>query len=89
MLPNLSKPSSQKPTYLTVPSTNSASGGGASGSGQSGTGGMIRNAFNRLVSGNWLVITVERHVKTIMSMNNLNVNIKFYTFFNLSITHDA
>lgn len=53
MLPNLTKPSSQKPNYLTVPSTSSAVGGGPGQSGSSGTGGMIRNAFNRLVSGNW------------------------------------
>jgi len=51
MLPNLSKSITQKPNYLTVPST--AGGGVAGGSGGGGTGGMIKNAFNRLVSGNW------------------------------------
>ena len=50
MLPNLSKSVAQKPTYLTVPNT---SGGGSGAGGSSGTGGMIKNAFNRLVSGNW------------------------------------
>lgn len=51
MLPNLSKSIAQKPNYLTVPST---SGGGGAGAGAGGsTGGMIKNAFNRLVSGNW------------------------------------
>lgn len=50
MLPNLSKSISQKPNYLTVPNT---TGGGGTASGGSGTGGMIKNAFNRLVSGNW------------------------------------
>lgn len=49
MLPNLTKSVSQKPNYLTVPSTSS----GVGGSGTSGTSGMIKNAFNRLVSGNW------------------------------------
>lgn len=56
MLPNLSKQITQKPNYLTVPSTSSGGGGGGSGGGGgggSGTGGMIKNAFNRLVSGNW------------------------------------
>lgn len=62
MLPNLSKTISQKPNYLTVPSTGggagaaggAGSGGGAGGAGGAGsTGGMIKNAFNRLVSGNW------------------------------------
>lgn len=47
MLPNLSKSVVQKPNYLTVPSAGSGAGG------TSGTGGMIKNAFNRLVSGNW------------------------------------
>lgn len=52
MLPNLSKSIGQKPNYLTVPNT--SGGGGVGGSaGGSGTGGMIKNAFNRLVSGNW------------------------------------
>lgn len=49
MLPALSKSITQKPNYLTVPNTGSAGGGG----GGSGTSGMIKNAFNRLVSGNW------------------------------------
>lgn len=47
MLPNLSKSVAQKPTYLTVPSQSGASGGI--------TSGLIKNAFNRLVSGNWFV----------------------------------
>lgn len=51
MLPNLSKNVAQKPNYLTVPSTSAGGGGGVSSG--SGTGGMIKNAFNRLVSGNW------------------------------------
>lgn len=51
MLPNLAKSISQKPNYLTVPST--SSGVGVGGGGTSGTSGMIKNAFNRLVSGNW------------------------------------
>lgn len=55
MLPNLSKQITQKPNYLTVPNTSSGGGGGGGGSG-SGTGGMIKNAFNRLVSGNWYVL---------------------------------
>lgn len=60
MLPNLSKSISQKPNYLTVPNTAGGggvgvggSGGGGTSGGPSGTGGMIKNAFNRLVSGNW------------------------------------
>ena len=50
MLPNLSKSAAQKSTYLTVPNT---SGGGVGAGGSGSTGGMIKNAFNRLVSGNW------------------------------------
>lgn len=49
MLPNISKTTSQKPNYLTVPNT----GGGAGAAGGGSAGGMIKNAFNRLVSGNW------------------------------------
>lgn len=52
MLPALSKSIAQKPNYLTVPNTGSGGGGGGGGGG-SGTSGMIKNAFNRLVSGNW------------------------------------
>ena len=57
MLPNLSKSVSQKANYLTVP--NAATGGGAGGGGTgsgAGPGGMIKNAFTRLVSGNWYVV---------------------------------
>lgn len=53
MLPNLSKSVAQKPTYLTVPNTSGGGGGGSGAGGSVGTGGMIKNAFNRLVSGNW------------------------------------
>lgn len=53
MLPNLSKSVHQKPNYLTVPSTGGGGAGGAGSSGGAGPGGMIKNAFNRLVTGNW------------------------------------
>lgn len=54
MLPNLSKSVSQKANYLTVPNaaTGAGAGAGVTGGG-AGAGGMIKNAFNRLVSGNW------------------------------------
>ena len=59
MLPNLSKSVSQKANYLTVPNATGAGGAGAGAGGAGGggsgpsAGGMIKNAFNRLVSGNW------------------------------------